>query len=137
MVRELEMGRAQLMQWLQCCGLNLLKGSRWSRGTRVRAAGAGATASGTAKEVTRVLSQGKDSDSSYAVSGISSAGTAKDTPSTSAKSNTSMERDLVIGVLRWRGRCSSVCLTCVFGRPVRLRGCHVPVGGSVLQGGER
>src|SRR5664279_4301654 len=90
-----------------------------------RTAGASSKVLGAAIETTGVLSKGRDSDSSYAVSGTSSAGTARDTPKPRSTERTRIEEALLI----------KDAIPTRFGE-LRLRGCCVSTGGAPLRGGE-
>jgi hypothetical protein len=117
MVMEPEIGQGEPFPYSRGCVPSLLKEPRWSSEARVRTAGASATGSGTAMQTKGVLSQGSDSDSSYAVSGTSSARTAKDTPKAKSTKTMRTQRGFLIkdafpvnsghspqGVLRLDGR---------------------------------
>jgi|SRR5208283_3773539 len=101
------------------CVPSLLKEPGWSSEVRVRTAGASAAGSGIAMQTTGVFSQGSPSDSSYAVSGTSSAGTARDRPKARSTKRTRIEEALLI----------TDTLPTKFG-DLRLRGCCVSTGGN-------
>ncbi len=117
MVSEPGIGLGESITYSRGSAPSLLKKPRWSSEVRVRTAGASAARSGIAMQTTGVFSQGSPSDSSYAVSGTSSAGTARDAPKAKSTKTMRTQRGLLIkdafpansghspqGVLRLDGR---------------------------------